>query len=490
MTGTTILLQPQLYQPAYNQTILVLDSDNKSESGFNWIVDITIEDVDSSRQVLSANPDGFGVFDLHKHLEPFVDSQVTDQPTAIFTQSEQSFTKYNVNISEEFVFVWDFFDNFSSQVVFGGGNFVGFTGLTNNFFEIGDSVFIAQDAGFTHSEYDGTHTVVSAGTTYIVINNIFEGSTPAEGGEIQLASFSTTTIPQTGATAVMPDKYVINTSLQWLDVPSWDYTDYILTASTGQFLTTLPSSYEVDLSDRISLKILNEVTDEVKYLYVTSDNGVFQFENAFATTANDTKQLSVKIAPWDIINTTDTPVVISGSLPVIDSSTTQYTVQTFDSTSAVTSEIKTFELIDNCGKYEVFKFIFLDRLGSFITVTFNKASRVTTNVARSEYKKNVGSYDPITNTYGYNSFDRGSKQIDSTITERTVINSDWVDESVGSLIGQLIESPEQFLLTEEGQMLPIIITTSTYESKKRVNDTIFNYTIEFKKSFNNVVQRG
>jgi len=65
---------------------------------------------------------------------------------------------------------------FSDSTVVGGNN-------TPHSYSVGDTVIINQSVGFTHTEYQGEHTVVEIPDQYtIVIDVAFQGSTSQQGG--------------------------------------------------------------------------------------------------------------------------------------------------------------------------------------------------------------------------------------------------------------------------------------------------------------------
>jgi len=111
----------------------------------------------------------------------------------------------NINVIESFPYSapyeWDFGDNVQAGTYSGSASFPGNVGFTTqpaapyNFsgvnvplsFEVGDEIFIAQTAGFTHSAYEGYHTIVEIIDQYtIVIDVAFAGATGVEPGSITI----------------------------------------------------------------------------------------------------------------------------------------------------------------------------------------------------------------------------------------------------------------------------------------------------------------
>ena len=100
----SILAEPQEFQPVYNEVVLVLDSTLKTEESFQFIIDITVNGSYSSRMKVSPNPDGYGVVDMHRHLESYTSYNLDTAATGTFQQMTDSFCKYSVALKEEYVF--------------------------------------------------------------------------------------------------------------------------------------------------------------------------------------------------------------------------------------------------------------------------------------------------------------------------------------------------------------------------------------------------
>ena len=56
----TILEEPQFLQPAYNNTIFVLDSTNKNQPKFEYVVDFQVNGGSKAILKIQSNPQGLG----------------------------------------------------------------------------------------------------------------------------------------------------------------------------------------------------------------------------------------------------------------------------------------------------------------------------------------------------------------------------------------------------------------------------------------------
>jgi len=476
----TILLEPQEMQPVYNEIITVLDSTKKTEANFQYIVDVNIDGVFSSRLKIPSNPSGYGVVDLHKHIEPFISYDLDTTETDSFRRIPNSFKKYDITLYEEYVI-----NAVGATISDNSGNTqIGYPSVPHQL-QIGDKIIVSNS---TVPAYDGVHTVTSIVSTTIVKTD-FTYTSPATGDWIRQDGATTVS---TSATVFTGDKFAFNGVSNWVDVPNFDSTDYILDVSLKSFLSTIPSVNEVRLEDRIYLNFYNNATNNANALLVTSENGVYHIVNPFAVVNDSNKFISVGVGGWNLINTTSTVNVISGSLPILDANSTSYTVQMFNDfgfTYPTSNEI-TFNINSDCNNFENYRLMYLDSLGSFQNVNFDLAADEDLRVNRKTYKKHAGSYNATAVSYGWASQDRGNTVIDTDIEELFTIRTNWIDNNIASQVKELIKSPEVYHINESGVIRAIDIKTNNLRVKNTLRNKVFNYEIKFQYSNKNTTQRG
>ena len=221
-------------------------------------------------------------------------------------------------------------------------------------------------------------------------------------------------------------------------------------------------------------------------MIITSDNGTFRITNSYTTLSTPTEEyLKVGIGPWNLINTTDSVTVISGSLPIIDANTTSYTVHFTNSTPTTISETYEFNMTQNCSIFENFKFHYLNARGSWNCINMILNNKKKLKVNRADYNQNYGSFDGT--TWGYNTYDRGRTNIRTIREESYTVNSDYVDETNAQKILECFYSNSVYLI-RNGKLIGVNIDTDSLEEKKRL-DGLINYTFKFTYSFKNNTQR-
>ena len=497
--STTIKVKPTGASPTYNETIVVLESSNTQSSNFKWLVDIYKgEPTDSDYTLLSSivilpNPDGYGVIDFHRHIENHIttDFYPADKDN-IISHIEGSGFKWSFKITEEFDnTVWRFAANFSPTSAF-----VGFQNSTNHPFSVGDVVTVLQDSGFSHSEYESS-TVLITGTpseTNVVTDMPYQGNTTfPEAGLMTLNDTSSRTIEQvftTGETTM----HSFNGALTFQGFRNWDASDYNMnstSAVTTKFLTDGPSTFNVTLEDRVWLNGLQNVGTSPVAGFIITDNGTYSVDNNLNATGQ--KFLTQhKIGPKDLTETTDTSLTaLIGSLPAVDTNTTFIAYYQSASTMHTSvSESITLNVVDDCSKYESIRFFYMDKLGSYLPITFNKVSKTNVTNKRSSYRQNYGSYDATSNVWGYTTYDRGNTTYDLVSSEKITCTSDWMNEDEVSMVTSMLNSPIVYVQDANGNYIAITITTNSYEVKKTVNNKLINYTLTFEYANTNTNQRG
>lgn len=405
----TILQSPQNIQPVYNPIILALDSDKKTELNFQYIIKVEVDGTEVASLPISSNPDGYGVIDLHKHIEPYVTSSINTSSLATFRKIEDSYVEYSVSLFEEY-------------------------------------------------DVSGTTTQFSA------------------------ATYTATT-------------YAYNGVVDWLDFRNYDYTDYVMsTASTGNFLTTIPTEgVTMKTTDSSYINFYNQTTNTTNFLEVTTSNGgVYRIANPWQPSVDATKFLQAAVGPFNLANTTSTVTMMSGTYPIIQDSTEYYTVRLLDLSGNPTSNSYRVNIDRVCSKFDTYQMLYMDKDGSYLNFNFDLAHKLNTTVSKKSYNKILGSFSPTTLEWGYSPADRSKKIMDVTINDKYTITSNWVTEADGNRIVDLISSPEVYHLRDStvsyADTTPIgILTLSNDGGLLQVESAGHGYVVGDLVRFNNVI---
>lgn len=554
----TIHRQPDEISPVYNQMIIACTSSNQTEQNFSFVGDIYVNGDWVSRLKVPVRPDGYGVFDVHKHIENRISYDFlpqTENQIGFFSATNSSAT-YSVEFSEEYLASFEFVDNFFSS---GDVGFVGASGGSQPLLQVGDGVFVSQDEPFTNASYEGLANVTSVtfSSTFsawtVTIDKGFALNTPAEGGNIVKSNYELSILETDVSTGELK---AWNGVYSFQDFINYDFQDYIAsTGSNAEFLTNMPNHYEVDLDARMWIMSYRNDLSSGTELVVVSNNGTYSIDtvsygsstsigsyansggnlqvncsSAHGLSLGSVVEISDSYAPyngtWEVINVVsstqvvvDSPYVanilsgidnikevfssggddfrligvgpyqlingtssitnFTGTFPIIDSSTNEYSFYLRDTADNQDYEMKTVKLNRKCTRYEKVQLIFLDKLGSFVPFNFNLVSKHNKSIERSEYQQHYGEYAPASSDWSYNTWDRGRKSLDTRVNNSYRVNSDWVNQETSNYLMELFESPEVYWVDEDGLYQAINITTTSVERKKVINDLIINYSLDF-----------
>ena len=492
----TIRRAPQELMPTYNQVIIVATSSEQSRLNYQLVTDVYCRGERVTRMKTPVNPEGYVIVDLHKHLENRVSYDFTPGLTG-WNVATQSFATYSVTFYDEYREEWSFSDNIYQLV--GATGYVGFIGPTGGprpAFSVGDYIYVSQDAGYTHPEYNGAHyvtAVTQSGTRWIVrTDNLWVSSSPVNPGVITYANYQLTTTPvgtltiftsptMSSTASVFPEKYVFNGVLDFVDFPNWNYDDWDANTSTnGKFFTNVPDNYELDVDSYMFLNVYQNANSEIGRLRIKTNVGTFSVTNSFTTITNAQRRfLQINGSVKDLVDA-----------GIVNGSTTTMEIWVENTSNVKTVASKTFTIVNKCSIYDKMQIIFMDKMGSFIPYTFDKVNRETRNINRVDYQQNYGSYAPSTQQWSYNSWDRGRKSLDTVVTELYTLNSDWVNQTTSNYLMELFESPEAYLIKPDGVIVAININVSSVERKQVINEQLINYVLTFELSNKNMQQRG
>ena len=181
------------------------------------------------------------------------------------------------------------------------------------------------------------------------------------------------------------------------------------------------------------------------------------------------------------------PAAINAAAPgFISSYITYYTVE-FNTTNITGDSALRFNLVCE-PKYDTYTIHFLNKFGGFDSKDFNKVSRRKIAVEKSDF----GSSAFLINSSGQpeyhnstNVYRETRKTYAGSWKESMSLNSDLLPDAEYRLLEELILSPLAYI-EMDGYFYPMVITDTSYEPKKVVNDDLTNLTIniEFGDRFN------
>lgn len=135
-------------------------------------------------------------------------------------------------------------------------------------------------------------------------------------------------------------------------------------------------------------------------------------------------------------------------------------------------------------KHDIYTLHFLNRYGGFETMSFNKVSRQSINIDKSEFGKlpHTLTGAGVPEYYSSNKVYNETRSVfASQFTEKMTLNSDLLNDDHYTWLRDLVLSPMVFMEFTSGSdiyFVPVNLTATDYEIKKSVNDKTSNLTLE------------
>lgn len=304
-------------------------------------------------------------------------------------------------------------------------------------------------------------------------------------------------------------------SLLWVEVDyDIEYLDdpFIVndTGTTTRFLATDGYSDFIDLANKdIGRAILMEARDKYLYELDTYNMPIYLGD---VGSSYETDAVKVKIVGDD--GTSDEVVITIGTgedaedrvllfpvgIPNLQNylynegltSLTEprtldyYDVQILDSTDTVVDSRRFYVQCE--PKYTPIQLQFVNRYGMWESLTFFKASRQSVGVTKESYRQVVGSAD--SSGYDWNTYSRGARTYNHSITKRTTLNTGFVDEGMIDTIEDMLMSDYVLMTIDRttyrvadtyviGQdFRAVTIDTQSVAVQKHINDRTINYTLD------------
>ena len=136
-------------------------------------------------------------------------------------------------------------------------------------------------------------------------------------------------------------------------------------------------------------------------------------------------------------------------------------------------KVKTFD----CSKYEPIRVTFVNKYGALQDLYFTRRSNESLNIKKEDYKASVMDFA----NFSYDTSEHQMRTLNLVGNDSITLNTDYIDESCNEHIKQLMLSEQVWMtrLTDEEKIVPLKLKTQSLQLKKRVNDKLVQYSMEF-----------
>jgi hypothetical protein len=138
-----------------------------------------------------------------------------------------------------------------------------------------------------------------------------------------------------------------------------------------------------------------------------------------------------------------------------------------------------YVVADDC-RFDNVRLGWTNTCGGVDYFNFTKKSELSFNYDRKQYQKVVGTYNE--ESFGFNTWDRGSTDRYVTTTKGLQINSDWVSVGEFELLQTLCRSNDVFIINDDGTMTPVLVDTQNFVIKDERYSKLYNVTLNLKYS--------
>jgi hypothetical protein len=480
--SVTLIQQPQEFHPAYNQSYFVINSTNKTQLGFRYVVGVFVGSTKIAEYKLRPVPATlYGEVDVAKVLQSQLDKDFRLLSTYNATRH---FVNYRLQIDEEYFVNHPFtsalaasgsllapWPNFLNPTINPGGIVrAQLTSATEPPFSIGDLVNIQQDT-VVNAAIEGIHTVLDkfflGGVWYLVLD--LPWSVTGASGTIT----TTGVIGYANGLKARFTGITSNTKTAWrgafgfTSFPSYNAPDYLIDGVTKKLLTTLPNG--VRISRNTVTKFACRKPSAARYAVFNFEGDLYRFQIASGTVVQfDGLPTNANIEQWyDGANWVTNP----DNIDELVAQYASYELTLRTSALTVMSETYVISLYSECDFYDKYDITFLDRLGSWITIPFYKADAISTSVERQELRRKLPTtYTPL--DYGMDSF-----HVEENLTY--TVNSGQLSQTEYFYMRELLSTPKAFVSINGAPQQAINITSSNLDLLRSRTNKQRNLAIQF-----------
>ena len=261
-------------------------------------------------------------------------------------------------------------------------------------------------------------------------------------------------------------------------------TNPILSFKKDNFATNRPTKTDVYLTTTTNAPLLVPFYNGV--VYPSSPQNIVFKVNRYKKDGTYTLSSSItstgSAIDYTMIQLNLSPASLNAALAstFIDENTLYYNVVATLNSGSGYFDVTSPNFYPYCeNKYEVFTLVFMNQYGGYDSYQFSKKSKRTYNSEKKSFDRIPYSINSSTGAMTYFSqgiMNESSIVYDSKFMESMTFNTDIIDELTYEWLAELILSPSVFVVIDSA-FIPVVVKETNYEFKKRVNDKVFNLSI-------------
>jgi len=261
---------------------------------------------------------------------------------------------------------------------------------------------------------------------------------------------------------------------------SFDPTAYNMSSTTGAlFLTSFPRTerYMCGVDEALFLGLLRTSTATPHSVYFKL------YDITGSLIASDSSALGSDL--FIVLNCGPSEIVANTTITSTDFDTCyRYAVEIRYGFAGVAlrSEIFYVYIDTECKRYDTKRLHWLNKYGVWDSFTFSLVSVETSEIQNSKYSIEKGQWSS-TATYSYPLYKGEQRSYAKYVTDKLILNSDWIKEDVQNwLVREIYESPKVYLEQASG-FEPIVVSNSSYMLKKKKKDGLIQEQLQADRTY-------
>lgn len=466
----SILQQPNKYQSGYNPIKYKIDSTNKNEEGFRYIVQIFDAGTSNKLVEYDVAPDPFdngrGNIDVSRVIQNKLNTFLNLTSTTPNNATTAHYN-YDIRFGESLSSEW-LFDDYVG--LFGGLGGVlalttdsafgaGFSNIPHPFVN-GDQIKVELNQTFNDTRdllnaFWAVVNVTSPQTIQLGINSSVIGNFPATPG---IAYYADNRKTRTLNIASITDRVAINTALNVVDFAALqgNMSNFVLNGVTRNHLTNLPATNKTYPFQFMFLNMLE--ANSVGFINFENDTGdILRKSNAgsFLVKSNS-------IGPANL----GTLSVVSGTAPLIKPDTKFYEVFVTNSVGTQQSQKLKINITNKCAINET-QVLFMDRKGSYMSFAFPNRQFESITTEKQKYRRYIDTYTTSS---------QGNTTYHSTQNKQVTLNTDFLSDEENRYFEELLTSPYIYIYFED-EWFSCSIDGGSFETQRTRNKALIKRQI-------------
>jgi hypothetical protein len=463
MPSTTIIAQPAQLMPAYNPIKYIINNTNKNEPGFRYIFTIypaagshIPANVVAQYRVLPVYSTGYGEQDISLLMQSLVTFNLTQGPVP------ESWYQYDVDLGYEYIYNIDYINALADN----GGNVE--ISFVAHGFVAGDQVVIAQTGTgpVDNPALEGLHTVLSATANDFTVNVLFSTIN-------NINSNGNVTYADLRKTQVLDDYLITNK-----EVFNGAYSSGIY-ANGIEFPV---SSYDGLSGTQIALSSLtnNSASSAALTSGLYSENFLLMCRVYSGVDYNVTfYDMSGNIlAGPETINTSDGLYNFNLS-PSQFSITEDYYVEIEGDGLGVPFWSYFFKYDDRCAINQD-TLVYLDRMGSWQTFTFQLKTYEKGQITREQYNQHIDG-EVASSQWVFGPQETGFRTYNTNVAYSLDLNTNWMDQYNADRFQELLTSPQVYYAKDdEFNLYACTVDATGFENFRQRNKKLIKQSVTIK----------